>query len=152
MQLTVSRSIQQIVDGLKYQGTIGIGQGTFEYQLEFPVPVPELDAMKHAEDTPTIRRLYKLTIKKAGLALELTDDEFNFFFALAAMDAVEFYNLPQTRASNEGKMGELLEAKGPLASMGASLSVGMRSVMSFKCPDEYCDLLNTPKFDCKLAA
>ncbi len=152
MQLTVSKAVRQVVDGLKYEGTIALGQATFEYQLEFPLPIPELDAMEHEADTPTVRRLYKLTLKKGESVLELTDEEFEFFFALAAVHAVELYNLPQTRSSNEGKMGALLEGKGPLAALGASVSIGMTSVMSFRPPDKYRDILNAPKFDCRLAA
>jgi len=150
--VSVERHIDQVVDGSKYKGYVQIGKAKLDYELDFAVSIPETDTMPEPKDQAEARRIFQITVKKDGSDIPLTDQEWGFFFSMLVMFAAEFYHLPQTRDSNSGTMGKLMNGTHSFLSHMASVSIGMTSKSSFNFSPDLRTMLNTPKFDCKLAA
>ena len=149
-KVSVERYVEQVHDGSHYQGYLTIADTTLDYELVFAVPIPRLDDMEPAKDKEEIRRLFQLTVKRDNANIELTNDEYGFFFQMLVAFAVDTYNNPQIRASNEGLMGQMIRGKGPLATFGASVSIGFKRNGSYDFPPKLCGMLNASKFGCAL--
>lgn len=152
MKVSIERYVQQVHDGSHYKGHVKIAQTKLDYELRFAVPIPQLDVMELPEDKDKIRRIFQLTVKKGDASIELTDEEYGFFFQMLVPFAAEFYKNPQTRDSNEGIMGMTLRGQGPMAALGVTSSISITSSGSPDFPPELCEMLNAPKFGCALAA
>ena len=151
-KVSVERHVEQVRNGSHYKGYVKIADTKLEYELVFGVPIARLDSMEPAKDENEIRRLFQLTVKRDNANIELTKEEYGFFFSMVVKLAVDFYNNPQTRDSNEGMMGQMLQGRGPMAAFGASMLVGMTSNGSYDLPPELCEMLSAPKFGCALVA
>ncbi len=151
MRVFVERSIKQVRDGNHYKGHIKIADTELGYELQFAVPIPELDDLEPVEDINEVRRIFLLTVKRDDTEIELTNDEYGFFFQMLAVFALEFYNNPQTRASQEGLIGMTLRnEEGPMAEFVTSASIGITSSGEYDFPLPACRMLSTPKFGCAL--
>jgi hypothetical protein len=150
MKVPFETYIEQVVDGTQYKGHILIGKAKLDYKLTFAVPIPQLDDMPEIEGPDAVRRIFQITLKRDGNAIELTSEEYSLFFQMIVEFAVDFYNNPQTRSSNEGRMGEMLKSMGPLAAYDASMSIGITSKGSCDFPPAVCEMLNKQKFGCAL--
>lgn len=153
MKVAIEQYIQQVSDGNRYKGHVKIADSKFDYELIFPVPIPRLDDMVvPGEDLgmDEIRRLCQLTVKRNDVAIELTDDEYGFFFRMLLVLTLDFYNNPQTRASNKGTVGQLIQGTSPLSDFGGSISIGMKLSGSSDFIPQLCEMLNAPKFGCAL--
>lgn len=151
-KVSVERHVEQVRNGSHYKGYVKIVDTKLDYELVFGVPIAKLDSMEPAKDESEIRRLFQLTVKRDNANIELTKEEYSFFFSMVVELAVEFYNNPQTRDSNEGFFGMTLRGEGPMAAFGASVSIGMTSSGSYDFPPELCEMLSAPKFGCALVA
>jgi hypothetical protein len=147
----VERYVEQVRDGVCYRGYVKIEGTNFDYELIFGVPIPELDAIEPSSDESEFRRRFQITVIRYGLNIELTKDEYGFFFSMIVECALRLYNHPQTRAGNRGEMGLLLSGLGPLAEFGGSASVGIKSTASYDFQTELCEMLRLPKFGCAIA-
>ena len=151
-KVSVERHVEQVRNGRRYKGYVKIANTKLDYELVFGVPIAQLDSMEPAEDENGIRRLFQLAVKRNNANIELTEEEYKFFFSMIVELAVDFYNNPQTRGINEGYVGEVLQGKGPLAALGASMVISMTSSGSYDFSPELCEMLSAPKFGCALAA
>lgn len=151
MKVSVERYVRQVRDGTHYNGDVKIGGVTFDYELLFVVPIPELEQVTPPQDASGIRSLFQLTVRKSGADIELTDKEYGFFFSMLVEFAVDFYHNPQTRDSQEGFLGMTLRGEEPMSDF-ADASVGLRSNGSFNLPPELCEMLSAPKFGCSLTS
>ena len=151
-KVSVERHVEQVRDGSHYKGYVKIADTKLDYELVFGVPIARLDSMEPAKDEGEIRRLFQITVKRGNANIELTKEEYGFFFSMIVELAVDFYNNPQTRDSQEGMMGMMLQGRGPMAAFGASASIGMTSSGSYDFPPELCEMLSAPKFGCALVA
>ena len=152
MKVEVERYVQQVRDGSHYRGHVKIAETKLDYELVFVVPISQLDEMEPVKDKSEIRNRFQITIKKNNVNIELTDEEYGFFFSMLVEFALNFYNNQQTRDSNEGVFGQLVQGEGPMAALGASASIGISSNGSCNFQPELCELLNAPKFGCALVA
>jgi hypothetical protein len=153
MKVFTERHVEQVQDGTHYRGHVKFGDIQFEYELRLAVPIPKLDDMKEPpEEVSAIRRLFQITVKKGEESIELTDDEYSFFFHLLGEFVVNFYNDPQTRDSQEGLMGQMVRGEGLAAVFGSSAKIGITSSGSYDFNPELCEMLNAPKFGCALVA
>ena len=151
-KVSIERHVEQVCDGSHYKGYVKIDDTKLDYELVFGVPIARLDDMEPAEDESEFRRLFQITVKRGNANIELTKDEYSFFFSMIVELAVGFYNNPQTRDNNEGILGDMLQGRGPMVAFGASMSIGMTSSGSYDFPPELCELLSAPKFGCALVA
>jgi hypothetical protein len=145
-KVPVVRHVEQVYDGSHYKGYMKIAETKLDYELVFTVPIPQLDELKPAKDRNEIRRLFQLTVRRDNTNIELTEQEYGFFIWMLLELAVDFYNDPQTRASNRGVLGMPL-----LAGIGVKATIGMTSTGSYEFPPELCAMLSAPKFGCTLA-
>lgn len=152
-KVSVERHVEQVRDGSHYKGYMKIADTKLDYEFVFGVPIARLDSMEPAKDENEIRSLFQLTVKRDSVNVELTKEEYGFFFSMVVELAVDFYNNSQTRDSNEGIMGMTLRGEGPMiAGLGISASIGMTSTGSYDFTPELCEMLSAPKFGCALVA
>jgi len=151
-KVSVERHVEQVRNGSHYKGYVKIADTKLDYELVFGVPIARLDSMEPVKDESEVRRLFQITVKRGNANIELTKEEYGFFFSMIVEMAVDFYNNPQTRDSNEGMMGQMLQGRGPMSAFGASMSIGMTSNGSYDFPPELCEMLSAPKFGCALVA
>ena len=123
MKVNVERYVEQVRDGSHYKGHVKIADTQLEYELVFTVPIPKLDDMEPPNGITEICRLLQLTMKRNGIGMELTDEEYGFFLNMLLEFVVDFCNNPQTRDNNEGFFGMTLRGEGPMAAFGASASI-----------------------------
>ena len=150
-KVSVERHVEQVRNGSHYKGYLKIADTKLDYELVFGVPIARLDSMEPVKDENEIRRLFQLTVKRDNANIELTKEEYGFFFSMVVELAVDFYNNPQTRDSNEGFIGMAIRGEGPMAGF-AKASIGMTSSGSYDFPPELCEMLSAPKFGCVLTA
>ncbi len=149
-KVSVKRYVEQVRDGSEYKGYLKIAETTLDYELRFDIPIDKLDDSELLDGVHEIRRVFQLTVKRNGKRIELTDEEYGFFFRLLVLFAVEFYNNPRTRENNQGLLGMTLRGKGEISAFGVSSSIGITSSNSYDIPSGLCETLNAPKFGCAI--
>lgn len=144
----IKQTIKQIIDGKRYEGTLEMGDGTINYEIEFTTPIPALDAMIEPEDISGLRQVVVIkTRKKDGMDVKLSDDDYRFFFSLLATLAIDFYNLPQTRDQNRDYLYSAKALHGELKCMPGNARFELRSsIPFFQFPLDVCEMLS--KFGC----
>ena len=148
MVVSVTRRVEQVSDGSRYKGHVEIGGVTFQYDLEFVVHISQLGDRKVINDVSAARALFRLALKRDGVELELTDDEYGVFFQLLVPFAVHFYNLPSTHANQGGLVGMALRGERDMRAFGISASVSVTNHASYELSPELCQMLGAPKFGC----
>ncbi|MCK5285807.1 MAG: hypothetical protein KAJ58_01105 [Candidatus Pacebacteria bacterium] len=115
------------------------------------VPMNQLDELEPATNIDEIRELFQITLDRNEKEIELSDEEFGFFFSMIVKFAVDFYNNPQTRSSNEGLLEHCLcDEDNPINStLGTSISIGITSSGLLNFPPDICEMLTAEKFGCK---
>lgn len=150
MKTAVEKFIEQVSDGRRYQGYLKIADITFDYELMFATSISQLDKMKPAKDENEARQLFQIMVKKDGADIDLTKEEWIFFFRTLMTFAVDFYNDPQTRTSNEECLfGMTLRDEGHFSHL-VKISIGMTKTSICDFSPEVCEMLNAPKFGCAL--
>ena len=151
-KVPVERYVEQVTDGRRYKGHLIIAGTQLDYELVFGVSIPKLIDIEPAKNEDEIRQVLQITVKRNGANIELTSEEYRFFLAMIPAFAIDFHDSPQTRDSNKGMMGAMLEGGGPLADIGGSASIGMKKSGTCVFPPKVCEMLSAPKFGCALAA
>ncbi len=150
-KVLIQRRIEQVKDGTEYKGHAIMGGVKLDYDLKFELPISQWDDMNPIEEIEGIRRFYQITLKKNSETIQLSSDEYGFFFRLLIDFAVGFYNQSQTRQSNDGPLGDLLRGKGKIAAFGAKMAISFSDTLACDLPVSLCDLLSAPKFGCELS-
>lgn len=151
--IPVAMRIEQIRDGSRYRGFLKLGGVTFNYELTFTVPIPQLDdEAGGGGGIHELHRLFKITLKNSNTCSEiwLTDQEFVFFFGLLVPFAIKFYNNPQTRAKNMGSEGRISRGSKLASITGHSISIRYDSSGVCTVPPEDLEMLRQPRFGCLL--
>lgn len=147
MNVPVKRTITQVKDGLAYKGDLSIAGTVFTYELNYSRPIQEWDDMPQLTDKEEIFKFFKITIKKDGEEINLDLDDSGWFFQMLVPFSVEFYNNPQTRQNNDGKLGDFVRGEDEvMSSCGASMAIGMETSVTWNAPDEAIQFLGSPKF------
>lgn len=150
-EFPVERLIEQVRDGIHYKGYVKIVDTIFDYELVFRVPIADLGNVEPANEVHELRDLFQITVMRGNAKIELADEEYMFFMSMVVQFAEDFYNIEQTRSSNEGKMGEMLRGTKLMALFGAKMSIGMKCNDTCGFHPALCERLNSPKFGCSLA-
>ena len=142
--LDTTLRVTQVKDGEEYKGKLTIDNVAFDYKLKFRVHINKLDDIPQENRTPEYgRTLFQFDVKDAkGNAVTLDDEMFGLFLATAGKYAIEFYNHPQTRDSNEGLLGGLMRGEGPLAGFGIRTEISMQTDLQIDSRPTLVDFLN----------
>ncbi len=151
-KISIEQYVEQVQDGVRYKGHVKVAGTSFDYELVFGFPINQLDSLPLTKDDSEVQRLFQITVKRGNTIVELTNEEYKFFFSVIVEFVLSFYDNPQTRDSNNGMRGEMLRGRGPMAIDGVSTSIGMTSSGSYEFPPELCEMLSAPKFGCALVA
>lgn len=143
----IRRYVEQVVDGSHYKGHLKIDDVALDYELVFTVPILRLNDMAPAGTVTALRRVIQLTMQRNGANIELMDEEYNFFFQLVVMYAVDFYDMPQTRANNKN-----LQGRGSVVAMtGGEAYIAITDKATYDLEPGFCEMLSAPKFGCDLS-
>lgn len=141
--MKIKMSVQQVIDGKEYTGSISDGTQEMNYNLRFTVAIPNLeeDAKKREASgkkmpREEIRSMFPLAITRSGTALKINEEQYGLLFSLLAPFVLDFHNNPQTRDSNEGLMGNLVRGEGGgfLPKGFAKAIIGMESSVELQEP------------------
>ncbi len=134
-KVSVERNIQQVIDGRHYKGYVNIADTRLDFELVFEVPIPHLESVPPAKTTDDARRFFQITVKRDDAYIELTNEEYLFFFSVLVQLTIDFYHT-----------GSLLTA------IGVSVSAGIKCTGTCNISQKLCEMLNAPKFGCAIAA
>ena len=132
--INVKADVTQVRDGSEYKGNISFDEHSFQYQLRFGVPINRLDELAERSPDELMSQIYLDVTDAEGRAVPLDDKAKGLFMATAGRLAIEFYNNPQTRDSNEGFLGMSARGEGPFASMGMGISASFGMSTEYKLP------------------
>jgi hypothetical protein len=128
-QVKIKVDVTKVQDGREYKGNISFDGHDFQYHLRFGVHLREFNEIAQRNPPPTyedITSLIQFTVKDAhGKLVTLDKSSFPLFLSTAGKLAMDFYDNPQTRESQEGILGMAVSRMGALADMGISVSIGM---------------------------
>jgi len=126
--------VEQVIDGMEYQGSISFDDHVFNYQLSFGVPIGELDEIAEEDPAQVLRQIHVAVKDDRGNAMPLDEQEEQLFITIAGGLAAEFYHDPQTRDAQDGVL-PLARTAGILIGGGFSASIGMsRSYKMHRIP------------------
>jgi hypothetical protein len=128
-------SVEQVINGREYQGTIEGLSEDLNYKLKFGVPIDQLDDQKIPESKEEAgilaKKLFNFTVKKGEDSLEMSDELFAFMVQTAGHVTLIFYNDEQAKSYNNGSgvLSHALNSKenSLMGAFGASVSIGMSS-------------------------
>lgn len=133
-ELAVSVVVCQLSNGIHYEGEVKIAEARFSYDLFLRTPFKLWGNPLTVED---YRQVMKITLRKDGEIVELTDDEFAFFAPLVSGNALLFYDRFEVRLKNKQN-----QQPGPVVTDSSSYSFSA----------ELCQKLSQPKFGCRFVA
>ncbi len=150
IKVSVERQVEQVKDGTDYKGFLKLAGVQLDFELKFGVPINKLDDTEvKINSLDDMMRVFQISITKDGEKVEIDDDEYSLFFSLLVEHTINFYNLPQTRDTNEGLVGKMMRGQGLFAGSSASILVTDRVTASFD--SEVQGILSNPKFGCVFA-
>ncbi len=155
--ITIKTRIRQVEDGRLYDGSLGIGLlnskevVTIDFELRFMMPIGDIS---RAEWTPPIeeaREKVSITLKKAGVILDLKDEEYAFFFNLLVDLAFSFFSQVQ-KFNQHPIVHDLITRQGLIVTVPAHVIVSLSrtSELTAGVPSEIISMLGASKFGCKL--
>lgn len=141
--------LEQVKDGKEYKGQLVISNIKFEYNLLFEIPIDRLEEeVEEVLSQEELRRQFQVTVKKDGSVLDLSKEEYLFFFATLSDSAIDFYFHPQTRHVNQKMLDPVVRGEGRLAELGAKATISEIIKGEIRLEKEQIDLLSAPKFGC----
>ncbi len=126
--------IEQVRDGEEYRGYLDLDGVRFSYTMGFDMHLDRLGELAAANPIRALKHI-KLDVKDSqGNPVVLEEGSAkNLFYGTLIPFVIGFYCNSQTRDSNEGLIGQLLEGRGPFAEhLGVRASIGMTKTGSFK--------------------
>lgn len=139
----IERYVEQVQDGEFYKGHVKIGVAVFTYRVVLPTPIARLDNMMLTPESGNMRDFFQIALQRGGREIELSDEEYGFFYSLLNEFVVNFYHSPQTRGYNEGILQRRGEGKG-VFDLTVPLSMTKKDTLHLS--DEMRKMLSNPKF------
>lgn len=154
-RVSVERTIGSFTYECEYEGTLEIEGVRFDWKLEFTTPISLLydevilsEGVAREICVDATRRLIQITINRDGTVIELTDDEYIFFFGLLVEFTVDFYSEERTPATTARFLTKAL-ASGKFEEVRpASVTTSTERYLTSK----ECEMLSTRRFGCCLTA
>lgn len=151
IRIDVELDIEQIQDGIRYNGHIIIVGTQLDFEVEFANPISQLDNIERFESFAEARKIYKITLKRGNEVIELTDEENDVFMVLIIMNVIAFHDSQFTRNCQEGLMGKFLRNEGTVRELGALPSLVYQVTRSYYFSLKLVKALSAPKFGCKFS-
>ena len=155
--VSITTYMEQVSHGSHYRGYVEIASAKFDYELVFSIPISELDNLETPKEDSAIRQIFQITVKRYNVDVELTNDEYEFFFSIITALAINFYQTPQIFNSKKSFLNSLLDSlaviirgKEPVADFDVSTFIGVKKSVIFELSPAFCEVLNAPKFGCAL--
>lgn len=151
MDVLVERYIEQVTDGSHYKGHIRIFTIKFDFEIVFMLPIDLVDdyIQKRVKDFDEFRQIIQIALQRDGIDLELSNQEYAFFFSMLVGIVMAFYSTPNVRIFNEVAEDDPVEME-ILKAFGISLYINLSDVSLWEFSPELCDILNSPKFGCNV--
>ena len=125
-KISVERNIEHADGDNQYKGYVDIAGTRLDYEIVFMFPISNFQIIDtDTMDENEIRKLITITVKRGCANIELTMDEYYFFFSMLVGLAVDLYNSQQTNTTRS-------------------------EIYDF--PLGLCEMLSAPKFGCALVA
>lgn len=122
----IKRFIEEIRDSKQYRGYIKIADRKFDFELVFEIPIMQLRNLNQTKVDNEIQRVVQIILKRDGVDIELTFDEYVCFFAVLVTMAFRLY--------------------------GTSMSFGILNCDFYDLPPKFNKILSSSKFGCDLVA
>lgn len=148
MRVYVTRTVQQVVDGLEYKGKVGMGGVEFDFHVLLPIHLDKVDDSNPPESPEEARPLFPIEISKDGTSIELDIEEYGLFFEIISMPLVEFFFQNSTRVVNTEIAR--LAAEGKPGGSDIVLAESFNREIDFTPMS--IEMLSRPKFGCQLAS
>jgi len=140
MKTTLKLRVEQVQEAIHYKGYIEIARHSFEYELKCTISLEEIDCAGAIGCVQEYCCFFDLDIKKGGVDIHLEREEYILFLQMIVPFVIGFYNSPKIRQINlpTRYTPDLIAVTG--------------GELAFDFPDQFCGLLNAPKFDCRISA
>src|SRR5574343_303015 len=103
--MKVPVKINQKVNGYQYNGTIQIGEQTFDWEIQFGAHLDKILAQEvKPESKEAVRQLFDITLKVGDKKIDISDELFGFLMGTIVALALDFYQEPQTQDFNAGSI------------------------------------------------
>ncbi len=135
-------------DESHYKGYIKINGTKLDYELKFPGSIFRLADIDPPKSKDELRHIIQITVKKDNIDIELTDEEYDFFYQMTALFVVEYYKF----LYNEECRDIALQGLRPMMEESDISSLIIKSSGLSVFSSELCEMLNAPKFGCSLVA
>ena len=86
-KVSITRYVKQVEEDKYYNGYVKVLDAKFDYELEFSIPISQLNASSNYKEH---RRVFRLIIKKDGKRIKLSDKEYELFLAILVDFIVHF--------------------------------------------------------------
>ena len=143
----IARYIEQVEDGTHYKGHLNITGVEFDYEVVLKKPIKQFIASKSINSLEELRNVFIILVKRGGVEIPLSEDEYKFFATVLIEFVVSFYHEPQVRETNEGVIGKMARSESPLAS-AARVSIGIYNRATYNLSLKVCEILSHQKFGC----
>ncbi len=155
--VSITTYMEQVSHGSHYRGYVEIASAKFDYELVFSIPIDQLDSVETPKEENEVRQLFQIKVKRYNVDIELTSDEYEFFFSILTQLALDFYYSPEILNGNKSFLDGLLDSlaviirgEEPVAYFDVSTFSGVTKTGLFQLSRALCEKLNAPKFGCAL--
>jgi len=146
-KVSVQRHIEQVHEGAYYKGYIDINNVRFDYELVLTISFARLPKIPPKTDVEEVSRIFNIIVRRDIVFINLTEEEYNFFFSLIVGFAVNLYQELQAQKIMKALVDlapELIDSS-PLV---YRVSIGKFDSFSYQFPEHVCTMLSAPKFGC----
>lgn len=148
IEILIVRAITQVKKGTHYKGTLQIASTEFAYEIKFVPTIPDLLCRDiPCADEDDLLRCIPIEMTKDDVQVELSFDEYFFFFQLLTDFVMDYYENPLLQGSQQDDSSGLFAVFDESAP-AAKFVVGMMNVCSVTFPIELREMLSAPKFGC----
>jgi len=107
--IRVKADVTQIADGTRYEGSVSFDDYKFSYHLTFGVHLDKLSELAQKSSKEALETILFDVKDEQGKSVVLDEESKLLFVSTVGRLVMEFYESPQTRASQEGFLGAMLK-------------------------------------------
>ena len=147
----IFRRIEQVVDGIRYEGSLEFAKTVLNYSVRFSPAIQELLALEAAiVDKNGIQKCVQIVVQKNDIPIELSLEEYFLFLTILIDLVMDFYDNPLARNAREKRPDIMTQIND--ITLNKTASIGMVDVGFLNLKPEHRLMLSAPKFGCTFAA